>query len=409
MAMGPLQVGLLAACPALTGSLLRIPFGVAVDRMGGKRPTLVLLSLTSAGIAGVAATVTLFPQPSPAQWPLFLAFGSLCGCGIAIFSVGIPTISYWYPQHKQGSILALYGGLGNLAPGIFAIALPVMVLSVGLTYAYFLWLAFLLAILVLLRRFMEDAPYFQYRHLGLPTDRKTLLSDCGEELVPTGTGTDSIRKAVHDRRAWALTFFYFVSFGGFVALTVWFPTYWTGHFHTSLVAAGSLTALYSLSTSLLRVLGGLCSDRFGGERTAVTAYVVVAAGSILLAGAGDSMGLALAGMMTLALGMGFANAGVFKLVPKYVPDAVGGAAGLVGGLGALGGFVIPLLLGFFVRANGRAGYPAGFALFLGLSVACLVLFGALRKWSREQRNPTPGFIHPSDAAAGPIGGAESAS
>jgi NNP family nitrate/nitrite transporter-like MFS transporter len=281
-----------------------------------------------------------------------------------------------------------------------------MVLSVGLTYTYFFWLAFLLAILFLLHRFMEDAPYFQYRHMGLPTDRETLLSDCGEELVPTRTATGSLRSAVRDRRAWALTFFYFVSFGGFVALTVWFPSYWTGHFHTSMVAAGSLTALYSLSSSLLRVVGGLCSDRFGGERTAVAAYLVVAVGSILLVGARDSMALALAGMMTLALGMGFANAGVFKLVPKYVPDAVGGAAGLVGGLGALGGFVLPLFLGLFVRVSGDAGYPAGFALFLGFSTACLGLFAALRKWSPYQPRPLPGPIHSAAAAAGPGDGAE---
>ena len=50
--------------------------------------------------------------------------------------------------------------------------------------------------------------------------------------------------------------------------------------------------------------------------------------------------------------MGLGNAAVFKMVPKYVPHAVGGASGLVGGLGALGGFVIPPVLGLFAGALG---------------------------------------------------------
>ena len=69
-----------------------------------------------------------------------------------------------------------------------------------------------------------------------------------------------------------------------------------------------------------------------------------------------SVGLGCAGEMILALGMGFANAAVFKLVPKYSPKAVGGAAGIIGGLGAFGGFAIPPIMGLFVKINGAAGY-----------------------------------------------------
>lgn len=83
--------------------------------------------------------------------------------------------------------------------------------------------------------------------------------------------------------------------------------------------------------------------------------------------------------MILALGMGFAIAAVFKLVPKYSPKAVGGAAGIVGGLGALGGFAIPPLMGFFVKLSGRAGYSKGFWVFAGLALLALVLFLILRR------------------------------
>ena len=78
--------------------------------------------------------------------------------------------------------------------------------------------------------------------------------------------------------------------------------------------------------------------------------------------------------MILALGMGFANAAVFKLVPKYSPMSVGGAAGIVGGLGAFGGFVIPPLMGIFVKAYGNAGYAWGYTVFIALSLAALMVF-----------------------------------
>src|SRR6056297_1255014 len=91
MEISAVLMGVLSASPSLTGSLLRIPFGAAVDRMGGKKPILILLGLAGAGIIGLALLYALFPEPTAAQFPMFLLAGILCGCGIAIFSVGIPT------------------------------------------------------------------------------------------------------------------------------------------------------------------------------------------------------------------------------------------------------------------------------------------------------------------------------
>ena len=381
MALDPLLMGLLAACPALTGSLLRIPFGAMVDRMGGKKPILILLSLAVAGITCITLMFSLFRPPQPAHYLVFLLSGILCGCGIAVFSVGIPTVSYWYPQKKQGTALAVYAGLGNMAPGMFAVILPSLVVSLSLTVSYVLWLAMLVILVSVFWFFMVDAPYFQYKKMGIEIDKDALLLACGEELFPSGTALASIKKAGSDWRTWILTAFYFVSFGGFIALTVWFPMYWTEYFGTSLVVAGSLTALYSLSTSLLRVLGGITSDRFGGEKIVFISFIIVTIGAILLIAASQSMAVAVTGEMLLALGMGFANAAVFKLVPKYTPQTVGGAAGIVGGLGAFGGFAIPPVMGLFVKLSGSAGYSSGFAVFLALSLLSLTLFAILNRYA----------------------------
>jgi NNP family nitrate/nitrite transporter-like MFS transporter len=379
MALDPFLMGLLAASPALSGSLLRIPFGAMVDRMGGKRPLVTLLSFAAAGVGGITVMFAAFAPPQAAQYWLFLLFGVLCGCGIATFSVGIPTVSYWYPQRQQGMALALYAGLGNTGPGLFALALPLMVQNLGFTTSYVAWFVLLGVLTVIFLMLMKDAPYFQYKEMGIEINKDALMVACGEELFPTGTVTESLKKAASNWRTWVLTAFYFVSFGGFIALTVWFPTYWSEYGGMTLVAAGSLAALYSLSTSLLRVAGGFMSDRVGGERVAFLSFLVVAIGALLMMSTSGSLALGVIGEMVLALGMGFANAAVFKLVPKFTPETVGGAAGIVGGLGAFGGFVIPPLMGLVVKASGSRGYPLGFSVFLGLAVVCLILFAVLHR------------------------------
>ena len=374
MILTPTLMGLLGASPALTGSLLRIPFGALVDRFGGKIPILILMVLSSMGIAGTALLFLIFSKPQSNHLIFFLLSGIFCGCGIAIFSVGIPTVSYWHPQKKQGIVLALYGGLGNLAPGIFAFVLPVIVDYAGFISAYFLWLIMLVIIIITFSLFMKDAPYFQYKEMGFEIDKEALFITCGEELIPSGNMITSLKKAGSDYRTWVLTVFYFVSFGGFIALTVWFPTYWKEYFGISLVKAGFLTALYSLSTSILRVVGGSVSDRLGGEKVIAASFLVMIIGSGLMVLSFISIKIALAGVLILALSMGFANAAVFKLVPKYMPVAVGGAAGIVGGLGAFGGFVIPIFMGSFVDLAGTGGYSLGFSVFVLLSVVSLLLF-----------------------------------
>jgi NNP family nitrate/nitrite transporter-like MFS transporter len=386
MDVGPFLLGILAASPALTGSLLRIPFGAMVDRMGGKKPILILLLLAAAGVAGITAMFSIVGTPRASHYPFFLIFGILCGCGIAVFSVGVPAVSYWYPQRKQGTALAVYGGLGNLAPGMFALLLPFLVVNLGFTGAYVFWLAALLVMTGLVFARMKDAPYFQYKEMGMDIDPDALLLACGEELVPTGKAMDSIRKAGADWRTWVLTFLYFITFGGFIALTVWFPTFWTECFKIGLVQAGLLTAAFSLSTSILRVFGGIASDKLGGLLVAQLSFGAVAAGSLVIFAGGSSMAAAFTGQMLLALGMGVANAAVFKLVPRFTPKAVGGAAGIIGGLGAFGGFALPPILGIFVRLNGEAGYSQGFAVFLGLAIAGFGFLMVLKKYT-EARLP----------------------
>jgi NNP family nitrate/nitrite transporter-like MFS transporter len=400
MHLSPMAVGFLVAMPSLSGSLLRIPFSAWVDTTGGRKPFLVLLLLSVIGMAGLSAVVAfLYPDRLTASYyPLLLLLAILCGCGIATFSVGISQVSYWFSKKAQGSALAVFGGVGNIAPGIFSMLIPMALGSLGLTNSYLIWLAMLATGTALYFVIGRNSPYFQFRAQGLdPAESRREATAHGQMLFPAGSLKDSLAASARVWRTWALVMIYFTTFGGFIALTAWFPTYWTTNFGMTPIQAGMLTALYSVLTSLIRIFGGVVSDKLreGGENTAILALFIMLMGALVMIGARDYQ-LAIPGEILLAFGMGICNAAVFKMVPQAVPKAVGGAAGWVGGLGAFGGFAIPPMLAFAVRDLGKPGYSIGFIIYLFLALTSLFMAWIL-KYS-EVESPEP-VSAPQEAAA----------
>ena len=372
MNLGGLALGFLVAAPQLTGSLFRIPFGAWVDRVGGRLPMLTLFALSLVGMWGLVFILLTAKTLTVAAYPIVIMFGFLSGCGVASFSVGVPQVSYWYPQSRQGTVLGVYGGIGNLAPGLFTLLLPYAIAMWGLAGSYFAWFGFLLVGAAIYAWLARDAYFFQLRQQGFDSQTsREMASRKGEQLFPNERVWQAVITAAEEPRTWGLVALYFVSFGGFLALTAWFPIYWTNLHHMDVKSAAMLGGLgFSLLAAIVRVFGGMISERMGGERTAVVAFVVVLAGALLLTYIQD-FSQALTGELLIALGMGVGNAAVFKMVPKYVPEAVGGASGLVGGLGALGGFIIPPFLGAVVDALGTQGYAGGFFAYVMLAVMAI--------------------------------------
>lgn len=111
---------------------------------------------------------------------------------------------------------------------------------------------------------------------------------------------------------------------------------------------------------------------------AIVSFIVMLLGGAIMA-VSTSVLPALLGMMVLGTGMGVANAAVFKLVPLYVPDSVGGASGWIGGVGGAGTLVIIPALGTFVDMYGQIGYARGFIVFVVLSGICAGVSYALKK------------------------------
>ncbi len=401
MGLSPMALGFLIAMPALSGSLLRIPFSAWVDTTGGRKPFLVLLGLSLLGMAGVTLVVaTMYPDGlTPAMYPVLLALGMLCGCGIATFSVGISQVSYWFPQARQGRALAIYAGVGNLAPGAFSLLLPIAIGRLGLAGSYGAWLTFLAVGTALYAVLGRNAWYFQLLDAGVGRDdARAQARAMGQELFPAGTTMDSLRISAKAWQTWALVAVYFTTFGGFVALTAWLPTYWASAFGFSVLMAGALTAIYSLLASVVRIAGGVMADRLyeGGYNTSILALLIMLSGALLMTLAREYE-LAIPGVVLLAVGMGICNAAVFKIVPQVVPQAVGGAAGWVGGLGAFGGFAIPPAMAFAVRDLGDRGYAIGFVVFIFLALVSLMVAWVLKYGPREvkaQATAAPGLAPP---------------
>ncbi len=155
-------------------------------------------------------------------------------------------------------------------------------------------------------------------------------------------------------------------FGAYVALSVWLPRYYKDVYHLPLSSAALLTALFIFPASLLRPLGGYLSDRFGPRRVMYWVLSLMTPAAFALSLPAFDFKLTASGhlmhfepgvilftilVFLLGMGMGVGKAAVYKYIPEYFPHDVGAVGGLVGALGALGGFFLPLLFGYSEAAT----------------------------------------------------------
>lgn len=372
-----MEVGWLVAIPLVTGSFLRIPFSALVDRYGGKFILIVQLLIALTGLIGLVLVFSILLSARTVEneywYYIILLFGALSGTGISVFSPGTAYVSYWFPQDRQGYALGVFGGFGNVAPAIFTVILPFLIFRFGIIHSYLIWTLFLLAVILLFAYYARNSYFFQLIKKNDPATSRSICLKAGQDVIPTGSSLGSLADSARRWRVWFLVLMYFTSFGGFEALTEWFPTYWQGFFQMSLVQSGILTGIvFSLVTAMTRVSGGIYSDRWGGEKISIVSYGTLVLGSVLVL-LSHEIYLSVAGEIIMAVGMGNANAAVYKLVPKYSHSSVGGASGWVGGLGSAGGLVIPPVLAEFVSFTGNGGYSMGFSVFVILGTLSLAL------------------------------------
>jgi MFS transporter, NNP family, nitrate/nitrite transporter len=147
--------------------------------------------------------------------------------------------------------------------------------------------------------------------------------------------------------SWQACILYAVAFGGYVAFSVYLPSYLKTAYDLSAADAANRMAGFVVVAVLMRPIGGWLSDRFGPVPVLATCYaiVVVAAGIAATTPLLEHVGTV--AFLSMAAALGGGSGATFALVAKVTdPARVGGVTGLVGAAGGLGGFVPPLIMGY---------------------------------------------------------------
>jgi NNP family nitrate/nitrite transporter-like MFS transporter len=348
LGLSELALSVMVAVPVLLGSLMRIPLGALTDRLGGRRVFTALMAFTPLPLVALA----LFHD---SLGPI-LVFGLLLGFAGASFAVGVPFVNRWYPPERQGFALGIYGmGMGGTVIG--GLTAPRIADAWGLAAPFWLAAALVAAVGAMFWVLARDAP----RPAGPSGPAPSLFAPFA---IFRTSG-----------RAWALTLFYFLAFGGFVAMFLYLPKLLTGVHELTKTDAGARAAGFALLAVLGRPAGGLLSDRVGAEAVLRATFVATAGLAIVLAFGYDSMLPLTIACLTLAFALGLGTGAVFKLVAQWFPERVGAVTGVVGAAGGLGGFFPPLVMGIVQSLTGS--YFLGFVLMAVVALACLAVLRAL--------------------------------
>jgi len=325
----------LTAVPVVLGSLLRIPVGYLTDRYGGRRMFSLLL-------LAVSVPAVLFGYAS--SYLALVGVGFLLGIAGSSFAIGVPFVAGWYRAERQGLAVGIYG-MGNIGTAVAAFTAPFVVNEWGQAALGWTTAAVLVCGAALFWLGAQDPPP------GQPSHYREVL----------GAGW----------RLYRLAFFYFVTFGGFVAVALLLPKLLKDWFDLSLVDAGLRAAGFTVAATLARPVGGWLADRFGAYPVLVLAFAGIAVDAAVLATIAPTPRMVpiTAACLSLAVFLGGGSGAVFKLVPLEFPNDAGSAAGIVGTAGGLGGLFPPLVMGVVKDLTGT--YTLGFVGLLATTAVCL--------------------------------------
>lgn len=359
------EQSLVVAVPVIVGSLGRIPVGALTDRFGGR----VMFALVSAltiipvlylGFSGHTSLAGL------------LAGGFFLGIGGTAFAVGVPFVNAWFPPRQRGLAIGVFGaGMGGTA--ISALTTVKLVKSNGFAAPFVLTAAVLAGYAVLAYLLLRDAP---------------------GRTIPAEPFGRRLRATSRLRVTWQAGALYAVAFGGYVAFSVYLPTYLRTAYGLAATDAANRTAGFVLVAVAARPLGGWLSDRIDATTVLLVSFAVVA---VCAAGQASTPSLIPGGtvaFLVMAAALGAGSGAVFALVALLSPAAqVGGVTGIVGAAGGLGGFVPPLVMGAIYSSY--HSYDAGLALLAIVAVAAAAFTGTtVRRAAQRQAG------HGGDGRAG---------
>lgn len=343
------QKGLLLSIPIVAGAIMRFPLGLLAQYVGRKTATLVELGLITLTMSYGYFFVHSYDD--------LLKMALLLGVAGASFGVAMSLGSGWYPPRYKGLAMGLVGA-GNAGTALAALIAPPLAQAYGWQTVYGIAaVSSLVPMLVVM--FMAKEPPDRDEHASMREHLACLLEKDG----------------------WVFSLIYVVTFGGFIGIVTFLPTYYHDQFGVSKVQAGQLTMLAALMGAVVRVAGGWISDHWGGVNTLTVVLVVV---SVALVGVGLSAHSLVLTTLLLILcfaALGAGNGALFQLVPLRWPTSTAVAGSMIGEIGALGGGTVPWLMGQAKQ------HTDSFLLgFVALAVFSVLMLGVMRKmqvrWTR---------------------------
>jgi len=331
------QLALVTAVPVILGSVLRIPLGFYANQFGARKIFLISFMLLLFPVYYISIADSLVD---------LLIGGLFLGIGGAIFSVGVTSLPKYYPKERHGFINGIYGA-GNLGTAVSAFAAPVVAENFG-------WSTTVQLYLVILAVFIAG---------------NFLLGDKKELKVKTPL-LEQVKSVYKNEKLWLLSLFYFITFGSFVAFTIYLPNFLVANFGLDKVDAGLRTAGFIVLATLMRPIGGWLADRFHSLILLMFVFGVYTVSAMILSFA-PSIGWYTIGCLSIALCAGMGNGVIFKLVPMYFQKQAGIVNGIVSAMGGLGGFFPPLILSLLFNITGH--YAIGFMALSEVALASLIL------------------------------------
>lgn len=349
------ETAVLVAVPVVVGSVGRIPVGALTDRVGARvmLPAVSVLTVLPVLYIGLVAET----------FATLLVGGFFLGLGGTAFAVGVPLVNAWYPPARRGTALGIFGlGMGGTALSSFT--------TVRLSTDLGLAAPFLIVAGVLLLYGLAAA---------------LLVRDAPGRVAPQGSFLRRTWETARLPATLQLSVLYAVGFGGFVAFSVYLPTYLINAFGLTQQGAALRTAGFVVLAVLMRPVGGALTDRFDATSVLVVCFSLAA---VLAGVAALELPLVPNGTIAflgLAAVLGASSGATFGLVASLAPpQKVGAVTGVVGAAGGLGGFVPPLVMGAVFDVVGD--YGLGLLL---LAVTCLLTAlytrGPVRRSARAQR------------------------
>ena len=347
--LSPAQKGLMLSVPIIAGALMRFPLGLLSQYIGRKNATLVEM-----GLIFVAMLFGFFFVKS---FNDLLAMGVLLGIAGASFGVALSLGSGSFPPKHKGLAMGLVGA-GNVGTAVSVLIAPPLAQAFGWTAVYGFAAIGILIPMVVMIVFAQEPP---------DVDKHASFKDHIACLF--------------EKDGWAFSLIYAVTFGGFIGLATFLPTYYYDQFSVSKVQAGQLTMLAAFMGAALRVVGGWISDRVGGVNTLTIVLITIAVTLVLTGLAGGSLAATTLLIILCFAALGAGNGALFQLVPLRWPMSTAVAGSMIGEIGALGGGLVPNAMGLSKQYTGT--YMWGFIVFAVLAVTMLGMLRVMQlRWTR---------------------------